>query len=49
MDVQRRILANNYWVFLHQAKSPLIHSADLKDIDLDIDGQWRLDRARLGA
>lgn len=49
VDVQRRILANNYWVFLHQAKSPLIHSADLKDIDLDIDGQWRLDRARLGA
>ncbi|MFD6419231.1 ABC transporter substrate-binding protein [Streptomyces sp. NPDC060194] len=49
VEVQRRIVANNYWVFLHQAKSPLIHSADLRGIALDVDGQWRLERARLGA
>ncbi|TXS16016.1 ABC transporter substrate-binding protein [Streptomyces sp. adm13(2018)] len=49
VDVQRRILENNYWVFLHQAKSPLIHSSDLKGVDLDVDGQWRLERARLGS
>ncbi|MGW9451412.1 ABC transporter substrate-binding protein [Streptomyces sp. NPDC055632] len=49
VDVQRRILQNNYWVFLHQAKSPLIHSGRLKGLELDVDGQWRLERARLGA
>lgn len=49
VDAQRRILENNYWVFLHQAKAPLIHSSDLKGVGLDVDGQWRLERARLGA
>ncbi|MFE1232820.1 ABC transporter substrate-binding protein [Streptomyces sp. NPDC058745] len=48
-DAQRRIIDNNYWVFLHQAKSPLIHSSRLKGIKLDADGQWRLAEARLGA
>ncbi|MEU0661091.1 ABC transporter substrate-binding protein [Streptomyces lavendulocolor] len=48
-DAQRRIVDNNYWVFLHQAKSPLIHSSRLKGIQFDIDGQWRLAEARLGA
>ncbi|MFJ7059655.1 ABC transporter substrate-binding protein [Streptomyces microflavus] len=48
VDVQRRIIQNNYWVFLHQAKSPLIHSSNLKGVGLDVDGQWRLERARLG-
>ncbi|NEB94329.1 ABC transporter substrate-binding protein [Streptomyces bauhiniae] len=48
-DAQRRIIANNYWVFLHQAKSPLIHSRRLEGVQLDIDGQWRLAEARLGA
>ncbi|MET8038098.1 ABC transporter substrate-binding protein [Streptomyces sp. NPDC005345] len=48
-DAQRRIIANNYWVFLHQAKSPLIHASRLKGIQLDIDGQWRLAEAELGA
>ncbi|MFW6695721.1 ABC transporter substrate-binding protein [Streptomyces sp. MAR4 CNX-425] len=49
VDIQRRILAQHYWVFLHQAKSPLIHSADLKGLELDIDGQWRLAHAHLAA
>ncbi|MEU0163241.1 ABC transporter substrate-binding protein [Streptomyces sp. NPDC006261] len=48
-DAQRRIIDNNYWVFLHQAKSPLIHSSRLKGIQLDVDGQWRLAEAELGA
>ncbi|MFE2914410.1 ABC transporter substrate-binding protein [Kitasatospora indigofera] len=48
-DAQRRIVDNNYWVFLHQAKSPLIHSSRLKGIQLDVDGQWRLAEAELGA
>lgn len=48
-DVQRRILENNYWVFLHQAKSPLIRSEKLTGVGLDVDGQWRLERARIGA
>ncbi|WP_395571119.1 ABC transporter substrate-binding protein [Streptomyces sp. BK79] len=47
-DAQRRIIDNNYWVFLHQAKSPLIHSSRLKGVQLDVDGQWRLAEARLG-
>ncbi|MEV5433974.1 ABC transporter substrate-binding protein [Streptomyces sp. NPDC052701] len=46
-DAQRRIIDNNYWVFLHQAKSPLIHSSRLKGVQLDVDGQWRLAEARL--
>ncbi|MHC3393244.1 ABC transporter substrate-binding protein [Streptomyces lavendulocolor] len=48
-DAQRRIIDNNYWVFLHQAKSPLIHNSKLKGIQLDVDGQWRLAEAGLGA
>ncbi|MGW6485718.1 ABC transporter substrate-binding protein [Streptomyces sp. NPDC055056] len=48
-DAQRRIIDNNYWIFLHQAKSPLIHSSKLTGIQLDVDGQWRLAEARLGA
>lgn len=48
-DAQRRIIDNNYWVFLHQAKSPLIHSSRLMGIQLDVDGQWRLAEARLGS
>ncbi|MFE5512291.1 ABC transporter substrate-binding protein [Streptomyces sp. NPDC056529] len=48
-DAQRRIIDNNYWVFLHQAKSPLIHSSRLKGIQLDVDGQWRLAEATLGS
>ncbi|MGI5397295.1 hypothetical protein [Streptomyces sp. CA-251251] len=48
-DAQRRIIDNNYWVFLHQAKSPLIHSSRLSGVQLDVDGQWRLAEARLGA
>lgn len=48
-DAQRRIIDNNYWVFLHQAKSPLIHSSRLTGIELDVDGQWRLAEARLGS
>ncbi|GAA2941452.1 ABC transporter substrate-binding protein [Streptomyces enissocaesilis] len=48
-DVQRRILENNYWVFLHQAKSPLIRSTALQGVGLDVDGQWRLERAHLDA
>ncbi|MFD3538554.1 ABC transporter substrate-binding protein [Streptomyces sp. NPDC058662] len=48
-DTQRRIIDNNYWVFLHQAKSPLIHSSRLRGIQLDVDGQWRLAEASLGS
>ncbi|MFF3348945.1 ABC transporter substrate-binding protein [Streptomyces sp. NPDC002779] len=48
-DAQRRIIDKNYWVFLHQAKSPLIHSSRLKGVQLDVDGQWRLAEAHLGA
>ncbi|MEU3862154.1 ABC transporter substrate-binding protein [Streptomyces sp. NPDC028722] len=46
---QRRIIDNNYWIFLHQAKSPLVHSSRLKGVQLDIDGQWRLAEAHLGS
>ncbi|GHH43901.1 ABC transporter substrate-binding protein [Lentzea cavernae] len=46
-DVQRRILDQRYWTFLHQAKSPLIHRTALKGVVLNVDGQWRLDEAYL--
>ncbi|WP_410808949.1 ABC transporter substrate-binding protein [Micromonospora sp. 067-2] len=49
VDVQRRIVGENYWVFLHQPKSPLIHSAKLSGIVLNVDGQWRLDEAELAS
>ncbi|RKN51191.1 ABC transporter substrate-binding protein [Micromonospora endolithica] len=49
VEVQKRIVDENYWVFLHQPKSPLIHSAKLSGIVLDVDGQWRLDEAALAS
>ncbi|MEH0985780.1 ABC transporter substrate-binding protein [Micromonospora sp. CPCC 205556] len=49
VDVQRRIVGQNYWVFLHQPRSPLIHSAKLTGIVLNVDGQWRLDEAELAS
>ncbi|MFI7211527.1 ABC transporter substrate-binding protein [Micromonospora maritima] len=49
VDVQRRIVGENYWIFLHQPKSPLIHSAKLSGIVLNVDGQWRLDEAELAS
>ncbi|MFF4981219.1 ABC transporter substrate-binding protein [Streptomyces sp. NPDC001046] len=47
VQVQKRLLEKNYWVFLHQARSPLIHSATLKGVVLNTDGQVRLERAYL--
>ncbi|MFC7844644.1 ABC transporter substrate-binding protein [Streptomyces sp. NPDC057382] len=49
VDVQRRLLDQNYWVFLHQPKSPLIRSTKLKGVTLDVDGQVRLDNAHLSS
>ncbi|MET7599116.1 ABC transporter substrate-binding protein [Streptomyces sp. NPDC004082] len=46
-DVQRRLLDRNYWVFLHQPKSPLVNSSKLKGVVLNADGQVRLDQAHL--
>ncbi|MGN9809149.1 ABC transporter substrate-binding protein [Micromonospora sp. BQ11] len=47
VDVQKRVVGQNYWIFLHQPKSPLIHSAKLDGVVLNVDGQWRLDEATL--
>ncbi|WP_103340793.1 ABC transporter substrate-binding protein [Amycolatopsis sp. CA-126428] len=47
VDAQRRILAENYWTFLHQAKSPLVRRTALQGVVLNVDGQWRLDEASL--
>jgi peptide/nickel transport system substrate-binding protein len=49
VDVQRRILQQDYWVFLHQPRSPLIRRTALDGIVLNVDGQWRLDEAYLNA
>ncbi|GAA3337242.1 ABC transporter substrate-binding protein [Amorphoplanes nipponensis] len=47
-DVQRRVLDQSHLVFLHQARSPVIHRSDLSGLAFDLDGQWRLHEARLG-
>ncbi|WP_182254898.1 ABC transporter substrate-binding protein [Microbacterium esteraromaticum] len=44
VEVQRHIVEQNYWSFLYQPVNLLVHAADVEDIDLDVDGEWRLER-----
>lgn len=46
-QVQQRIIDQNYWVFLHQPRAPIIHRAELQGLTYDVDKQWRLDEAYL--
>ncbi|MEU7905822.1 ABC transporter substrate-binding protein [Actinoplanes sp. NPDC049118] len=48
VDAQRRTLEQSHLVFLHQARSPVIHHSDLKGLAFDLDGQWRLHEATVG-